>query len=343
MDKTGPTSRVIDVHSHLYTESYLHLLESRDEIPYIVSHGGTREFIIFTEEQGPDGVGGRMLGPEYTSLGTKLAFMDQFGIDQSVVSMGNPWLDPFPDQQGDEACKVINQELAGLEDESDGRVVAMGVLPVSSVEAALNELHSIKRMQGLVGVVTGPQIAGLPFDNQKLNPFWNELSKLALPLFVHPKDGVANELLVGYRHTLPVGVGFPVETTIALTRLVFGGVLERFPRLKILVAHGGGTLPYLAGRLDAAWKSDTEVEALLLQAPSTYLKALYLDALVYYGPALQAACGLVGSSQLLFGTDNPFTVSDPKVNLETIENEMENDEDKALIKGGVANNLFSLS
>ena len=343
MDTSGPKQEVIDVHTHLYTESYLQLLESRDEIPYIVNHGDTREFVIFAEEHGPDGVGGRMLGPEYSSLEAKLAFMDQFGIDQSVVSMGNPWLDPFPNEQGDEASRVINQELASLKSESDGRVIGMGVLPSSSVEAAIGELHTIQTTQGLVGVVSGPQIAGLPFDDQGLDPFWDELSKLALPLFVHPKDGVANELMEGYRHTLPVGIGFPTETTVALTRLVFGGVLERFPQLKILAAHGGGTLPYLAGRLDAAWRSDAEVEALLPQPPSSYLKTLYLDALVYYGPALQAARGLVGANHLLFGTDNPFTVSDPQANLQTIDDEMEDDHDKELIKGQVAQEFFGLA
>jgi len=334
-------SELIDVHSHIYPEPYLELLETRQEIPRVVNRDGKREFLIFPEESHAD-VGGREMGAEFTDLDSKLAFMDRFGIGRSIVSLGNPWLDPFPGRAGDEAAAVVNESMSRLEGESGGRVSAMGVLPSSSVDAVLDALQGIVSTPGLHGVVTGPRIAGMDFDDGRLDPVWRELNDHGLPLFVHPQDGVALERLAGYRHTLPVGVGFPMETTVALTRLVFGGVLERFPDLELLVAHGGGCVPFLAGRLDAAWRSDEEVKRRLPRPPSSYFEKLHLDALVYYGPAFRAAHGLVGSQRLHFGTDHPFSVSDPAANLRTIDTELPSGAEQALVRGAGAAQLFGM-
>jgi aminocarboxymuconate-semialdehyde decarboxylase len=318
---------IIDVHCHLYPMEYIKLLEQRNFIPRVINKNGSREFLIFPEEDGLNGVGGRPMGSEYYDLDQKIKFMDKTDIQTSVVSLGNPWLDPFPDSTGDQAALIINQKMSEYEKATQGRITAMGVLPTSHVTKAIETLHQIASTKGLHGVVSGPRITGLVFDDPQLDPFWSELNQLGLPLFVHPENGVALELLEGYRHTLPVGIGFPVETTIALTRLIFGGILQKYPSLRILVAHGGGCLPYLAGRLDASWNSDAEVKSKLKESPSQYIQKLYLDALVYAGPALQAAYRLVGAQHLLFGTDQPFSVSDPDKNIKMLQTELQNKKD----------------
>jgi aminocarboxymuconate-semialdehyde decarboxylase len=330
-------ANIIDVHCHLYPMEYIQLLEKRKVIPRIINKSGLREFLIFPEEDGPDGVGGRPMGAEYYDLDQKIEFMDQTGIRASVVSLGNPWLDPFPDPSGDEAAKIINQKMSEYEAATKGRIIAMGVLPTSNVENATQTLHEIANNKGLHGIVTGPRIAGLQFDDPRLDPFWSELNQLGLPLFVHPENGVALENLEGYRHTLPVGIGFPVETTIALARLIFGGILQKYPSLRILAAHGGGVLPYLAGRLDASWNSDADVKNRLIQPPSQFIQKLYLDALVYAAPALQAAYRLVGAEHLMFGTDQPFSVSDPEKNIQMLQAEIpEKTEFEAIMQNNAA-------
>jgi aminocarboxymuconate-semialdehyde decarboxylase len=317
-------SGIIDIHCHLYPLEYIELLEKRDVIPRVINRNGSREFLIFPEEDGLNGVGGRPFGSEYYDLDQKIAFMDQTNIRTSVISLGNPWLDPFPDSAGDTAAHLINQKMSEYESETQGRITAMGVLPSSCVESAVKALNEIALTQGLHGVVTSPRIAGLLFDDPLLDPFWSELDQLGLPLFVHPENGIALNDLKGYRHTLPVGLGFPMETTIALSRLIFGGVLQKYPSLRILAAHGGGCLPFLAGRLDAAWNSDLEVKNKLHKPPSQFIQALYLDALVYIGSAFQAAYQLVGAQHLMFGTDQPFSVSDPEQNIKMLQSELGN-------------------
>lgn len=268
--------------------------------------------------------------------------MNQTGIETSVVSLGNPWLDPFPDSTGDHAAQIINQKMSKYEETTKGRIIAMGVLPTSNVKNAIQTLHQIASTNGLHGVVSGPRIAGLLFDDPQLDSFWSELNRLGLPLFVHPENGVALDILEGYRHTLPVGIGFPFETTVALTRLIFGGILQEFPSLRILVAHGGGCLPYLAGRLDASWNSDAEVKSKLKKSPSQYIQKLYLDALVYAGPALQAAYRLVGAQHLMFGTDQPFSVSDPDKNIKMLQAELRNKNDLDAVMRNNAAAFFDL-
>lgn len=314
---------IVDVHTHMYPLAYIDLLEKREKIPRIVNKNARREFIIFPEEDGPRGVGGREMGPENWSVERKLEIMDVHGIDMSVVSLGNPWLNPFTEADDVEIAERINTALARIEDESRGRLFALGVLPASSAKAAASMVPFIARNKSLYGIISGPTIAGLLLDDSRLDSVWDKLVEFDVPLFFHPENGVALDLLQGHRHALPVGVGFPLETTIALTRLIFGGVLERFPNLRILVAHGGGTLPYLSGRMDAAWQSDPEVSASLPKPPSTYLRMLWLDALVYHAAALNAAARLVGTDRLMFGTDDPFSVSDPGVNLDIIKAELD--------------------
>lgn len=334
--------KIIDVHCHLYPLEYLRLLEKRQSIPRVINRNGKREFLIFPEEDGPNGVGGRSMGNEYFDLELKLKAMDAMGIQTSVVSLGNPWLDPFPNKEGDEAAEAINQAMSQYEARTKGRIVALGVLPSSSVENAVRVLNQIALTPGLHGVVSMPAIAGLAFDDAHLEPFWCELEKLELPLFVHPENGIGLDALEGYRHTLPVGIGFPMETTVGLTRLIFGGVLERYPDLKIMAAHGGGTLPYLAGRLDAAWNSDEAVQQKIKQAPSEQMKKLYLDALVYAAPALQAARRLIGSDHLLFATDQPFSVSDPQKNIQLLKTELPDSDELNTVMHSNAEVLFDL-
>lgn len=335
-------TEVIDVHTHLYPRSYIELLKRRDRIPRVLTRNGVEEFVIFPEEDGPNGVGGRPFGPEFWDLEHKLQFMDSVGIDRAVVSLGNPWLDPFPGEQGIEVAHIVNRTFASFKAASKRRIVGLGVVPTSGVDAAVSVARSIAANSDLHGLVLGPTIAGLLFDDPALDPFWDEVQNTRLPLFVHPKNGVALDDLRGYRHVLPVGLGFPMETTIAIARLVFGGVLERFPQLRLMAAHGGGCLPYLAGRLDAAWRSESSVEEQLSQPPSAYLKRLNLDALVYYEGALSAAVHLVGAGNLMFGSDHPFTVADPRVNLETIRSKKHDQRLSAAVLGQNAVRFFTL-
>ena len=332
---------VVDAHSHLYPRSYLELLKTRTEVPRVGQDAGAERFVIFPAEQATPG-GGRKIDESFWDVEAKLDYMDAVGIDQTVVSLGNPWLDPFDGPDSADWARRLNAELASLEPETGGRLVALGVLPTDEVDHAVEVAREVAATPTLHGLIGSCRICGLEFDDERLLPLWEELERSELPLFVHPHDGVAVEDLTGYGNSLPLALGFPFETTIAVTRLVFSGVLARCPKLRIMVAHGGGTLPFLAARLDVTWRSDPDAQAKLDASPSSQLSSLYLDAVLYHPRALRAAAELVGPQRMLFGTDHPFFSADPRTSRDAVDAEFR-DGARTDVLSGTALSLFGLN
>jgi len=252
------------------------------------------------------------------SIEEKLAAMDRGGFDRSVVSLGNPWLDPVKGSQSIDWANRINAEFASLERTTGGRICGLGVLPNAEPDGVAQTVTEISITDGLYGAISGCTIGGRVFDDPELEPVWAELGRTGLPIFVHPHYAVALDQLGGFGSILPLGIGFPVETSIAVARLVLSGVFQRHPGIKLLVAHAGGVLPYLAARLDVSWRGDDEVRKRLSVPPSEALSALWLDSVAYHRRALDAAADLVGNDKVLFGTDHPFFKEDPADILATV-------------------------
>jgi predicted TIM-barrel fold metal-dependent hydrolase len=325
----------IDIHSHLYPRWYVEALKRRSVPPRIVGEPGAERFVIF------DGEHGRPIGPEYWDLDAKLRFMEAHGIEQTLASLGNPWLDPF---EGDEAAELVtraNDEFAALERKTGGRIVGMGVLPQHDVDAAAQAVTDIAAEPALYGAINGCRLCGREFDDRALEPVWAALEHTRLPLLVHPHYLLGRHELTGWGHAFPVAMGFPFETTAAVARLIFSGVLQRFPGLRLVISHGGGTLPFLAGRLDAGWRSDASTHDALPVPPSEDLSKLFLDALVYHPAAVLALRELVGVEQMAFGTDHPFSVADPEANLRAIDDTLDGDE-RAAVLAESARRIFGL-
>jgi aminocarboxymuconate-semialdehyde decarboxylase len=330
---------VIDVHSHLYPRWYIELLKDRTEIPRVTGEEGDERFVIFPDEQAAASGGGRAMTDDYWSVETKLTFMDRHGIDRTVLSLGNPWLEPFEAEAGLAAARRLNAEFAELGARTGGRIQGMGVLPGRDVDAATAVIEEVARTVGLVGLVSGVRICGLTLDDPALEPVWRALEETGMPLLLHPHHASAMDELGGFGHALPVALGFPVETTVALTRLLFAGVLHRHPGLRIVGSHGGGTLPYLAGRLDAGWRSDPALSKRAPTPPSDVMPRLFLDAVLYHERALRAAADLVGPDHMAFGTDHPFSIADPDANLAAIRGTFDEDA-AARVLAGTALSLY---
>jgi predicted TIM-barrel fold metal-dependent hydrolase len=294
----------IDVHTHVYPGRYIALLRARDAVPRIVTRDGQDRMLILPGEDADSSTAvGRPIGSEYWDGARKLAFMDRHGIAVSVVSPANPWLDFLPDAGS--VATEINEDMEALCAASGGRLYGMGLLPVDPAEAAA-ELGRIARLPHLRGAAIGTTGAGKGLDDPAMDPVWAAAEREGLMIFVHPHYGLGNEALVGYGHAVPLALGFPFETTAAVTRLILGGGFDRFPGLRMMVAHSGGVLPYLAGRLDACVAGDAHSPVRLRHPPSSYLRMLYYDAISYQTPTLQLLISLVGPERIMFGTDHPF-------------------------------------
>ena len=330
---------IIDIHSHLYPRWYLDLLAARTEPPRVSRGPAGERLVLFPDEAATGPSGGRPITEDFWDLARKRAFMERFGISRSVLSLGNPWLDVFDRPTSRELAAFANQDLSAIAAKSAAQISALGVLP-SAVEDVPSAVRQIVEL-GLRGIVIGTRPCGRLLDDPDLRPLWDSAARSGLPVFVHPHYGTGIGDMAGLGHGGPVALAFPFETTVAALRLATGGVLASAPNLRIVLAHGGGAIPYLVGRIDAAWRSDASLRARLLHPPSVDLARVVLDAVLFEPSALTAAAALVGPANLAFGTDHPFSIADPAQTLGAID-EAFGVEQRHDVLAGTARRVFSL-
>ncbi|KAJ5312540.1 hypothetical protein PENANT_c007G01885 [Penicillium antarcticum] len=331
---------VVDIHTHVYPPSYMAMLRARKTVPYIhdPEQGEPRLIILSSDDDPaiPIDQRGRPVDSSYSDINVKLTFMQQHGIDSSVISLANPWLDFLDPSEAQEWARRINDDLeetcasvnlSGNPDQKlplKGRssLFAFAVLPLSapSPDIIVEEIKRLRSLPHVRGVIMGTSGLGNGLDDEKLGPVWAALEETQLLLFLHPHYGLPNEAFGGaevtarYGHVLPLALGFPLETTIAVTRMLLSRVFDKFPRLQLLLAHSGGTLPFLAGRIESCIMHERNFVKNGGNVPGPQrsiweiLKTnIFLDAVVYGVAGLKAAVTVGGATdRLMFGTDHPF-------------------------------------
>ena len=326
---------IVDIHTHIYPSSYISLLKSRKTVPYIYEppSGAAPRLIILSSDDDasrPKESRGRPIDPAYSSWDAKKSFMKLHGINVSVVSLANPWLDFLEDP--DEAvqwARKVNDELEQVCQDSNAqgqdagmcKLFAFGALPLkASAEDVEAEIARLKRLKHIKGVIMGTTGLGKGLDDPALEPVWDALQKNKMMVFLHPHYGLPDEAFGGKEvvarsgHVLPLALGFPLETTIAVTRMFLAGVFDRYEGLQLLLAHSGGTLPFLAGRIESCVHHEREFKQNggKKQGPVKGIwdvleTNIYLDAVIYSDVGLKAATdALKSSNYVMFGTDHPF-------------------------------------
>jgi len=297
-------SLVVDIHSHLYPDWFVDFFRGRTKVPRVVADREGERLLLFTTQGGEES--GPMLTESYTTVAAKLNFMRMHGIDCSVVSLGNPWLEVFEPDESLDLAHHANARMAALAEETAGRIIGMGVLPRSEPTDIARVVEQVAHTPGLKGMISSTTIGGLHLDDTRLDPVWEALAATRSPLMIHPMIAEVPEELSGYGIAMSAGIGFPFKTTIALARLLLGGVLKRHAGLRLVAAHGGGALPFLIGRLEGTLTSESRSRS----TPRQSAGHLLLDAALYDAGAVHLAANLVGADQLMFGTDHPFPNAD---------------------------------
>ncbi|KAL7819783.1 hypothetical protein V8C26DRAFT_395194 [Trichoderma gracile] len=321
--------RVVDIHTHMYPPSYIKILEARTTIPLVRTFPQAPEprLILLEaeakalEEATNDPTAkppGRPLTSHFASLAQKIHSMDTHGIDISVISLANPWLDFLSASESGEIGESVNQEFSRMCGEHPGRLFFFAALPLTAPLDTL--LAAISHVQGLRycrGIILGTSGLGRGLDDPALLPIFEALAAANLTIFLHPHYGLPNEVWgprasAEYGHVLPLALGFPMETTIAVTRMYLSGVFDKVRDLRMILAHSGGTLPFLAGRIESCIMHDGQLvrEGKAGKGRRTIWQVLkeqiYLDAVIYSEVGLKAAIDASGADRLMFGTDHPF-------------------------------------
>jgi aminocarboxymuconate-semialdehyde decarboxylase len=247
----------IDVHTHMYTPKYMEILKKRTEIPRVLTIGGEDRLVILPGEDKEISTStGRPIGSEYWNVDVKLKFMEKHRISKSVISLANPWLDFLTGDAAASAAAELNDELQAICEQSKGKLYGFAVLPVRNPKAAVAEVRRLKSLNCVRGVILGTPGAGNGLDHENMREVLEAIAAEGYMIFLHPHYGVGVEHYADTGHALFLALGFPFETTVAVSRLIVSGTLDKIPNLKLLVAHAGAALPALIGRLDSCVAHD---------------------------------------------------------------------------------------
>ena len=244
-----------------------------------------------------------------SSLDRRLADLDAMGLDVQIIKPPPPQCYyAVPLDIAVEAARMVNNGVAEFVSRRPDRLKGFGTVPMTDGGEAAKELERCVTKLGFKGVQILTNVNGKELSDPTLAPFWKKAEELGVLVVIHPNGFTeASRLSRFYFNNI---IGNPLETTIALHYLIFDGVLERHPELKILAVHGGGYLASYSGRIDHAWGARSDSQAGLPHPPTTYLKKIYYDTVVFTPHQLRELVRLYGADHILMGTDYPFDMAD---------------------------------
>jgi aminocarboxymuconate-semialdehyde decarboxylase len=281
-------------------------------------------------------------GAQFT-IDQRLALLDEVCIDLQVISVTSylPYLSTKADAVA--VVRLANDLYAELCSKYPRRFAAFGAVPLPHVEAALNETARCLDMLGMVGLTVGCSVADRQLDDPEFTPFFDELNRRGAVLFLHPQGAGCGPGMNAYG--LRWMIGAAVEDTVAALRLIMSGWLDRYPRVRIIVPHLGGVLPFLYQRInDLWWNSNFDDQSAVIGGPpSRYYRRLWYDTVNSHPAALRCACDSLGADRLLLGTDFPWIVGPQWARLTNyVEQAGLSAPEKEAILGGNAERLLGL-
>jgi aminocarboxymuconate-semialdehyde decarboxylase len=295
---------VIDIHTHVVPNSLADLPARHRLWPAVEMREAGRAALLI------DGKPFREIDARSWDVERRVRDMAEDGTDVQVLSpmpeLLSHWL---PAELADHLARIVNDHIVEMIARAPDKFHGIGMVPMQNVELATKRLDDIQK-QGLRGVEVGTHIDGVPLGDPKLSPFYAHAEELGLLMFVHPLHPAGVERIGGPKELAAAAV-FPLETALAATSLLAGRVLERFPRLNILLSHGGGAFPWIAPRVEFAWKMAAPWSKEITQAPSETLKRFWYDTIVYAPASLRFLADQVGSDRLVVGSDYPFVIRQP--------------------------------
>jgi aminocarboxymuconate-semialdehyde decarboxylase len=297
----------IDCHAHILPETWPSL---KDKFGY----GG---FITLEHHQPgkarmmrDDGVFFREIEENCWNPEAILADMNKHNVDVMVLCtvpvLFSYWARP---EHTLEWSEMLNDHLASVVRDHPTRFIGLGTLPMQDVQLACQELRRVVTELGMPGVEIGSNINGMNLDDRSLDPFWAEAEKLGASIFVHPWEMMGSDRTQRYFQQWLVGM--PAETTLAASSMIFGGVFDRFPNLRVMFSHAGGSLPFTLGRLSHGYHARPDLcNVNTVQDPRTYIGKFWVDGITHDEHALRYLVDVMGADKVAYGTDYPFPLGD---------------------------------
>lgn len=330
-----PDVVTVDVHNHLFVPE-----SERRVRRHFTPEKDPRTFFSAEESKGHNLKFYEAAHDKFTDPETRLADMDAAGIDVQAVALAPSqyfyWLDAGPARS---VAAMQNDRIAAVVAHRPTRFVGVGTLPMAHPEASVREVGRLYGELGFRAVEIGADVAGGDLDDPRFDPLWSKLEELQMLVVLHPAGFTEGRRLTEYY--LVNVIGMPLASTVAVSRMILGGVFHRHPDLQMLVVHGGGYLPFYASRTDHAYKHRPELRRHIDRPPSEYLSRLYFDTTVFDPVMLERLVRTYGADHVLLGTDYPYDMGLPDP-LALVADARLTDAERDLIVGGNARRLLRM-
>ncbi len=324
---------IIDFHNHFYPKAYIDELKREKGYASVSKDEKGRLLIHYTGDYNVI-VGGHI------NIKDRIKAMDRCNIDLQVLTLTTPSVERENPKRGTKLAKLTNDGFAEIVEKQPDRFRALAALPLQDPEAAVTELERAVKERGLSGATLMSNANNQPLDSEELMPVYEKAAKLDVPLFIHPTSPLNHTAMEAYR-LVPI-LGFGVDTSLAVLRLVFSGTLEKLPNLKLIASHLGGVFPYLRGRIETGYHAYPECKVNISKPPSHYLKKVWMDSICYDENILMSTYAYSGADKILLGTDFPHQITDIVKAVKRIKQLNITEEEKRKILGENAAKLLRL-
>ena len=324
---------VIDVHNHFYPPEYLDALRDEDSVVQVTIDEAGNPCVHYPGDYNVAVRGHR-------DIAYRADVLTRDGVDTQVISLTTPGTHVEPPPRAVKLARLVNDAFAAIVRERSPRFAALATLPLCDPAASVTELRRAVEQLLFPGAMLFSNINGVALADECFEPLYAEADRLGAVLHIHPTSPVGVEAMTDY-WLMPL-VGFLWDTTLAAAKLVFAGVPERYPRIKWVLGHLGGAIPYIAERLDRGWRAFGECRSQIERPPSEYLRRFYFDTVNFDPRALRFAADFGGVSQLLAGSDYPHAIGSIELMRQSITSAAFSASERAQILGANAAEVYAL-
>jgi aminocarboxymuconate-semialdehyde decarboxylase len=327
--------RVVDFHNHYYPPEYVAALKSpaSRSVVKVTYDAEDNPCVHYPGDY-------NILVPGHRDIDYRQRVLDEHAVDTQVLSFTTPGVHVEAREVAVEWARMINDAFARVVRERPGRFSALATLPLNDPAASTIELERAMSDLGLPGAMVFSNVNHVALADERFAPLWQKADELGAVIYIHPTDPAGVEAMLDY-WLMPL-VGFLMDTTLAASKLVFSGVVERHPRIRWVLTHMGGAIPYLAERLDRGYRAFAGCRKNIGRPPSEYLRTFYYDSVNFNLSAMRLALDFAGEDRVLAGSDYPHQIGSIPLMLDTLRTLDVPDRVREKILGGNAARLLAL-
>jgi len=325
--------KIIDVHNHFYPPEYLEAIQTGPSNIKVTYDANNNPLLHYPGDY-------NIIVRGHRDINFRSEVLEKAGVDMQVLTFTTPGVHIESPERSVELARMVNDNFAKIKKEKSQRFSALATLPLNDPEAAVTEFERTFSELGFRGVALHSNINGVALSDERFWPLYEKANELEAVFDIHPSFPVGVEAMTDY-WLMPL-LGFTFDTTLAAAKLVFSGVVEKFPKIRWILGHLGGTIPYLAERLDRGYAAFKECRENITEKPSEYLRKFYFDTVNFDVKALQLAIDFAGADHLVAGSDYPHQIGSLTQMVTSIDRLNISEEDKSNIYGKNAAQLLKI-